>query len=406
MTGTVTADDDLSVVLSEFARTLLTDFPIKGILDHLVRRIVDILPIDAAGVSLMSPTTDPRLIAGSDESATRYEHLQTELGEGPCIDAYESDGPIAVPDLAKDARFPTFAQRAIEEGLVAVFTFPLRNDGRTLGVLDLYRTTSGALDQRDMRTAQTLADVATAYLLNTRSREGRSEFVAAVSHELRTPMTSIAGFAEMLLDGEAGVLTQAQQNYVGRIKSSSDRLTALADDLLALSSLESDASVHEHEALDLGLVLAEVKAALGPTIAAGRIDVSFDIPTEPVCVCGNARDLGSLLSNLLSNAIKFTDDRGWARCSLHVVGGQARVEVSDNGLGIPQSEQRDLFTRFFRSSTAQSHAIQGFGLGLTIVASIVKNHRGDIAVRSAHLGGTTVTINLPMLTGARCDQST
>ena len=68
------ADDGLAVVLREFARTLVTDFPIKGILDHLVRRIVDILPIDAAGVSLVSPTTHPHLIAGSDESAIRYEH--------------------------------------------------------------------------------------------------------------------------------------------------------------------------------------------------------------------------------------------------------------------------------------------------------------------------------------------
>ena len=84
-------ENRLSGVLSEFARTLVTDFPIQGILDHLVQRIVDILPIEAAGVSLISPTTHPRFIAGSDESAVRYEHLQTALGEGPCIAAYETD---------------------------------------------------------------------------------------------------------------------------------------------------------------------------------------------------------------------------------------------------------------------------------------------------------------------------
>lgn len=122
-------------------------------------------------------------------------------------------------------------------------------------------------------------------------------------------------------------------------------------------------------------------------------------------MCGDARDLGSLVSNLLSNTVKFTDDRGWARCSLHVVEGHAHLQVSDNGIGIPQGEQRDLFTRFFRSSTAQAHAIQGSGLGLTIVASIVKNHRGDIAVKSAHLHGTAVTVNLATLAGARCDQT-
>ena len=146
--------DDLSVVLSEFARTLVTDFPIQGMLDHLVLRIVDILPISAAGVSLISPTSDPHIIAGSDASAVRYEHLQTELGEGPCLAAYETDHPISIPDLTQDDRFPRFAKAALEEGLVAVFTFPLRNDDRCLGALDLYRTTAGDLDTQDMKTAQ------------------------------------------------------------------------------------------------------------------------------------------------------------------------------------------------------------------------------------------------------------
>ena len=138
-------EDRLSDVLSEFARTLVTDFPIQGILDHLVRRIVDILPIDAAGVSLISATTHPQFIAGSDESAVRYEHLQTALGEGPCLAAYETDGSISIPDLELDDRFPRFAERALAEGLVAVFTFPLSNDDRNLGALDLYRRSAGGI---------------------------------------------------------------------------------------------------------------------------------------------------------------------------------------------------------------------------------------------------------------------
>ncbi|MGK2854577.1 MAG: GAF domain-containing protein, partial [Microbacteriaceae bacterium] len=154
-------EDRLSDVLSEFARTLVTDFPIQGILDHLVLRIVDILPIETAGVSLISATTHPRFIAGSDESAVRYEHLQTELGEGPCIAAFETDEPISLPDLAAEDRFPRFTERALDEGLAAIFTFPLRNSERCLGALDLYRTTAGPLDGPEMAAAQTMADVAT-----------------------------------------------------------------------------------------------------------------------------------------------------------------------------------------------------------------------------------------------------
>ena len=160
----------LSDVLSEFARTLLTDFPIERILDHLVERIVTVLPISAAGVTLISPTTDPQYVAASDESALRFEQLQTELGEGPCLAAYQSRSAVSVPDLDHDDRFPTFAARALDAGLVAVFTFPLLIEDQCLGALDLYRTEPGALDDSAMTAAQTLADVTTAYLLNAQAR--------------------------------------------------------------------------------------------------------------------------------------------------------------------------------------------------------------------------------------------
>jgi signal transduction histidine kinase len=113
-------------------------------------------------------------------------------------------------------------------------------------------------------------------------------------------------------------------------------------------------------------------------------------------VHGNPSDLEAMAVNLVSNAVKFTKDGGWVNCELRQIAGSARVEVSDNGLGIPRAEQRDLFTRFFRSTTAQEHAIQGTGLGLTIVDSIVQAHGGDISVESDHLEGSTFTVNLPL----------
>ncbi len=160
----------LSDVLSEFARTLVTDFPIQAILDHLVVRIVDVLPVSAAGVTLISPGAAPQYIAASDDLAMRFEQLQTELGEGPCLVAYEKGEAVTVPDLRIDDRFPKFTARAIEEGLGAVFTFPLRHDDHQLGALDLYRTSPGPMNAGAMTAAQTLADVAAAYLLNAQAR--------------------------------------------------------------------------------------------------------------------------------------------------------------------------------------------------------------------------------------------
>jgi diguanylate cyclase (GGDEF)-like protein len=100
----------------------------------------------------------------------RFEQLQTELGEGPCLVAYEHGEAVIVPDLRADDRFPTFSSRAVEEGLAAVFTFPLRHDDHQLGALDLYRTSPGPMNPGAMTAAQTLADVAAAYLLNAQAR--------------------------------------------------------------------------------------------------------------------------------------------------------------------------------------------------------------------------------------------
>jgi diguanylate cyclase (GGDEF)-like protein len=121
-------------------------------------------------VTLISPGEQPHYIAASDDAAMRFEQLQTELGEGPCLVAYREGEAVVVPDLGADDRFPIFATRAIEEGLGAVFTFPLRHDDQQLGALDLYRTSPGPLNAGAMTAAQTLADVAAAYLLNAQAR--------------------------------------------------------------------------------------------------------------------------------------------------------------------------------------------------------------------------------------------
>jgi diguanylate cyclase (GGDEF)-like protein len=162
--------DELADVLGEFARTMVTDFPIQGILDHLVKRIVDVLPITAAGVTLITPGLLPRYIAASNDAALRFERLQTELGEGPCLAAYQAAEPVSVPDLNAEERFPRFSARALEIGLTAVFTFPLRHDDLLLGALDLYRDTAGPLSPSSFRAAQTLAEVVAAYLINAQAR--------------------------------------------------------------------------------------------------------------------------------------------------------------------------------------------------------------------------------------------
>jgi diguanylate cyclase (GGDEF)-like protein len=188
----VATDRQLVEVLSEFARTMASDFPIQGILDHLVRRIVDILPITGAGVTLISSTTSPHDVAASDAMALRFEKLQTEIGEGPCLSAYRSGEAVVVPDLHAPHPFAAFGPQALEAGLAAVFTFPLRQNSRQLGALDLYRETPGPLSSGDMAAAQTLADVTVAYLANAQARselqDASEQFHSSALHD---PLTGL-----------------------------------------------------------------------------------------------------------------------------------------------------------------------------------------------------------------------
>lgn len=188
----VLTDRQLSDVLSEFARTLVTDFPIQSILDHLVVRIAELLPISSVGVTLISEEGESRHIAASDESALRFVKLQAEMGEGPCLTAHKTGELVVVPDLRDDERFPKFSRRGLEEGLRAVFSVPLKNDEQDLGALDLYRTEPGPMDEDEMYVAQTLADVTTAYLLNAQSRmELEESSERARQSALHDPLTGL-----------------------------------------------------------------------------------------------------------------------------------------------------------------------------------------------------------------------
>ena len=172
---------------------MATDFPIQGILDHLVGRIVDVLPVTGAGVTLISPGLQPHYIAASDDAALGFEQLQTELDEGPCLSAYRYGRAVAVPDLHLDKQFPAFTPRALATGLEAVFTFPLRHDDLCLGALDLYRDTAGELTPGSMIAAQTLADVAAAYLLNAQAREDlQNSANSSREASLHDPLTGLA----------------------------------------------------------------------------------------------------------------------------------------------------------------------------------------------------------------------
>ena len=182
----------LAAVLAEFARTLVGNFSIQDILDRLARRVIEVIPADGAGVLLLDEEARLHFVSATDDRILVIEQLQLELGEGPCILSYESGDAVMSPDLSEETRFERFAARAIEEGLGAVYSFPLRLDGRRLGALDLYSRTSQELSADDVVGGQILADVAAAYIFNAQARVDASASEDALRHRaLHDPLTKL-----------------------------------------------------------------------------------------------------------------------------------------------------------------------------------------------------------------------
>jgi diguanylate cyclase (GGDEF)-like protein len=180
----------LSQVLCEFARTMVTESPMQGIADRLVKCIVDVLPDTSAGVTLIFPGSESRYIAASDELALRSEQMQGEIRDGPFHVAYATGEAVSVTDLHDDVRFSRFSAAAFPAGPAAVFTFPLRHDTDRLGAMSLYRNTTGALDPHDLIIAETLADVTAAYLVMAAARDdaraAAENFKQIALHDLLT----------------------------------------------------------------------------------------------------------------------------------------------------------------------------------------------------------------------------
>jgi PAS domain S-box-containing protein len=223
----------------------------------------------------------------------------------------------------------------------------------------------------------------------------KDEFVALVSHELRTPLTSIRGYLELVLDGEAGSVTDEQRQFLGIVERNANRLLDLVGDLLFLAQIEAGKLSLEVGAVDLAGVAAESVETARPL--AEEKNITLTLATGPVpLLAGDGARLAQLLDNLVSNAVKFTPAGGRVDVRATSSRGKAILEVRDTGMGIPAEEQEHVFERFFRTTRATEQAIQGTGLGLAICKAIVHAHGGQITLASSDGEGAAFRVAIPI----------
>ncbi len=225
-----------------------------------------------------------------------------------------------------------------------------------------------------------------------RNESLRRELIANVSHELRSPMTSIAGFADGLLDGT--IAPEEQDKYLRTISAETKRLSRMVRSMLDMSRLQEDAARAEFENFDHTELFLQVLVNFESRINEKQLEVELELPEEPLMAHGSPDSLTQVIYNLLDNAVKFSEPATPLSLRLWEQDGKILTSIGNRGPGIPPEELPLIFDRFHKTDRSRSEDREGVGLGLYIVKSILDSHDEDIFVTSKD-GVTRFTFTLP-----------
>jgi signal transduction histidine kinase len=222
----------------------------------------------------------------------------------------------------------------------------------------------------------------------------KSDFVSNVSHELRTPLSLIRLYAETL---EMGRLTSPEkyQEYYCIIRKESERLTALINNILDFSRIEAGRKEYDFRETDMSELVHNTLDSYRYQLEQSGFQFEEKIDEVPPMRVDREAMARSLL-NLVNNALKYSQDRKYIGVNLYRDNGSVKLEVVDQGIGIPHQEQEKIFEKFYRVGDPLVHNTKGSGLWLSLVRHIVEAHGGDVSVDSAPGQGSKFTIELPV----------
>lgn len=223
----------------------------------------------------------------------------------------------------------------------------------------------------------------------------RRDFVANVSHELKTPIGALSLLAEAVLSSADE--PEAVRHFAGRMEAEAGRLSALVGDLIDLSRLQGTDPLKEAIPVSVDAVVAEAVDAVRQLAQNSQIEVAVT-GDSGLQVLGMETQLVTALRNLLTNAVNYSPRGTQVAVATRLTHGVVEIAVTDQGMGIPESELQRVFERFYRVDQARSRVTGGTGLGLSIVKHVAENHGGEVGVWSVLGDGSTFTLRLPPFT--------
>lgn len=220
----------------------------------------------------------------------------------------------------------------------------------------------------------------------------RQEFISNVSHEIQSPLASISGFATVLKQND--LTLNEREHYLEIIETESRRLANLSDNLLKLTSIESQHHPFEPVTYRLDKQIREIILSCEPQWIAKSLEL--DISLDELEITADEELMSQVWINLINNSIKFTPSGDSLGIALYRRGQEAVVTIADTGMGIAEEDQAHIFERFYKVDKSRNRMLGGSGLGLSITKKIIDMHEGSIQVQSKLNEGTLFTVTFPM----------
>jgi signal transduction histidine kinase/CheY-like chemotaxis protein len=227
------------------------------------------------------------------------------------------------------------------------------------------------------------------------ANQAKSDFLANMSHELRTPLNAIGGYAELLMAGIRGAVTEQQRADLERIKRNQHHLLSLINDILNFAKLEAGRVRFSMKDVSMNEALGQLEALVAPQLGQKGIDYSYECCDRRYAAHVDPERLQQILLNLLSNAIKFTPQNGTITVSCGATAELMQVRVIDSGIGIPADKLEQIFEPFVQLDRGQVGSSLGTGLGLAISRDLARSMGGDLTVESVVDEGSTFTLTVP-----------
>jgi signal transduction histidine kinase len=234
---------------------------------------------------------------------------------------------------------------------------------------------------------------------STKSTE-QAEVIASISQELRQPLSSVIGYTDLLLGESVGILGALQRKFVERVKSSTERIHGLIDDMIHITTLETELNDLKPESVDLNMVIDNVMSYTSSQVREKNISIHLDLPKQLAPIQADREALQQILIHLMQNAGAATPFEGTIRLKVQTRTEDGldfiMIQVTDSGVGIPAEDLSRVFTRLYRADNVLIQGVGDTGIGLSIAKTLTEAHHGRIWVESEQGVGSTFSVLLPI----------